>query len=145
MSEKVIFQAFEWHVPADQRHWRRLKSALPGLKAIGIDHIWIPPGCKGMDPLGNGYDVYDIFDLGEFDQKGSTATKWGTKEDLQQLVLQANALGIAVIWDGVLNHKAGADYPERFLAVEVHPQGKVVWISFLGTLGHHNAKRSMSR
>ena len=118
-------QAFEWHVPADRRHWNRLKNALPDLKNIGVDHIWIPPGCKGMDPSGNGYDIYDLYDLGEFDQKGSTATKWGTKQELEGMMRQAQTLGIGVIWDAVLNHKAGADFPQSFQAVEVDPKSEI--------------------
>ena len=31
---------------------------------------------KADSPDGNGYGIYDLFDLGEFDQKGSVATKW---------------------------------------------------------------------
>lgn len=92
---------------------------MPGLKAIGVDHLWIPPGCKGMDPSGNGYDIYDLFDLGEFDQEGSVPTKWGTKADLEEMAHQASSLGVGLIWDAVLNHKAGAEYPEQFDAVAV--------------------------
>jgi alpha-amylase len=117
-----MFQAFEWHVPADHAHWRRLRRALPDLKDIGVDNVWIPPGCKAMGPDGNGYDIYDLYDLGEFDQKGSRATKWGSKEDLLELTWAAQDLGIGVYWDTVLNHKAAADYPERFLAVQVDPK-----------------------
>lgn len=36
-----------------------------------------------------GYDIYDLYDLGEFDQKGSRATRWGSKEDLQSLITSA--------------------------------------------------------
>lgn len=120
----LMMQAFEWHVPDDQRHWQRLKSVLPSLKEIGVDSMWIPPGCKAMSPSGNGYDIYDLYDLGEFDQKGSRATKWGTKEELLELTRTAQNLGIGVIWDAVLNHKAAADYTERFLAVKVDPKGR---------------------
>ncbi|GAQ35931.1 alpha-amylase [Aspergillus tubingensis] len=118
----LMLQAFEWHVPADQGHWRRLHQALPDFKAIGVDNIWIPPGCKAMNPSGNGYDIYDLYDLGEFGQKGSQATKWGTKEELQSLIAAAQDIGIGIYWDAVLNHKAGADYTERFQAVRVDPQ-----------------------
>ncbi|CEL08690.1 hypothetical protein ASPCAL11835 [Aspergillus calidoustus] len=115
----LLFQAFEWHVPADGHHWVRLRHALPGLKAIGIDQIWLPPGCKGMDRDGNGYDIYDLYDLGEFEQKGSVRTKFGSREELQVLVEEAQRLGVRVIWDAVLNHKAGADRVERCMAVKV--------------------------
>ncbi|KAJ5565354.1 hypothetical protein N7513_001596 [Penicillium frequentans] len=125
----LIFQAFEWHVPADQCHWNRLRCALPDLKSLGIHQIWVPPGCKGMDPNGNGYDIYDLFDLGEFDQKGSISTKWGSKKELVEFVREARELGIGIIWDAVLNHKAGADFPEQFEAVQVHPQERNVEVS----------------
>ena len=118
-------EAFEWHVPADRRHWTRLKLALPKLKAIGVDMIHLPPGCKGMDPAGSGYDIYDLYDLGEFDQKGAIPTKWGTKEELEDLICQARELGMHVLWDAVLNHKAGADFAERFKAVKVDPKRKI--------------------
>ncbi|KAI9932117.1 hypothetical protein ASPWEDRAFT_171758 [Aspergillus wentii DTO 134E9] len=117
----LMMQAFEWHVPDDQNHWRRLRKALPSLKDIGVDNMWIPPGCKAMSPSGNGYDIYDLYDLGEFDQKGSRATKWGTREQLEDLVSFARDLGIGIYWDAVLNHKAAADYTERFPAVKVDP------------------------
>lgn len=116
-------QAFEWHLPADQSHWRRLRRALPDLKDIGIDNIWIPPGCKGMDPSGVGYDIYDLYDLGEFDQKGSIATRWGSKKDLHDLLRAAQDIDIGIYWDTVLNQKAGADSTECFTAVRVDPKG----------------------
>jgi alpha-amylase len=102
-----------------------LRDRLPAYKAIGIDQIWVPPGCKGMDVHGNGYDIYDMYDLGEFDQKGAVPTKWGTKQELEDLMLQAEILDIRIIWDAVLNHKAGADYPEPFKAVKVDPKSEI--------------------
>ncbi|GAD96909.1 alpha-amylase, putative [Paecilomyces variotii No. 5] len=125
----LMMQAFEWHVPADQRHWRRLDKVLPDLKDAGVDTILLPPGCKAMSPSTNGYDIYDLYDLGEFDQKGSRATKWGTKEELLALSLTAQKLGIGIYWDAVLNHKAAADYTERFKAVKVDPQERNIELS----------------
>ncbi|KAL5341192.1 glycoside hydrolase superfamily [Aspergillus crustosus] len=128
-DNSLIFQAFEWHVPADGQHWTRLQRALPGLQTIGVDKLWLPPGCKGMDPNGNGYDIYDLYDLGEFDQKGATRTKFGTRAELQGLVREAQALGVGVYWDAVLNHKAGADRVERFQAVKVDPERRNAEVS----------------
>ena len=119
-----MMQAFEWYVPADQKHWQRLHSAVEGLKATGIDNIWIPPGCKASGPEGNGYDIYDLYDLGEFDQKGTRSTKWGSKEELKQLCTMANEVGVGVYWDAVLNHKAAADHKEKCQAVEVDPSSQ---------------------
>jgi alpha-amylase len=119
----LMMQGFEWHVPADQHHWQRLRKALPDLKEIGVDNIWIPPGCKGMDPSGIGYDIYDLYDLGEFDQKGTRATRWGSKEDLQSLMCAARDMDIGIYWDTVLNQKAGADSIENFTVVKMDPEG----------------------
>ena len=119
----TCFQGFEWYVPADHKHWCRLQKALPDLRKIGIDNIWIPPGCKGGSAGSNGYDIYDLYDLGEFDQKGTRATKWGTREELADLMEAARANGIGIYWDTILNHKSAADYAETCQAVKVDPLG----------------------
>lgn len=119
----TLFQAFEWNVPADRLHWQRLNRILPQLKAIGIDNLWLPPACKGNNFKGNGYDIYDLYDLGEFDQKGSRSTKWGSKEDLKTLVDKARSVGIGVYFDAVLNHRCGGDATERITVVQVDDRG----------------------
>lgn len=133
----LMMQGFEWHVPADQLHWKRLQKALPGLRDIGVDKMWIPPGCKGMDASGIGYDLYDLWDLGEFHQKGSRATRWGPKEHLSEMMQTARDVGIGICWDTILNHKAGADRTETFQATKVDPEGICdhrlqIWISLIG-------------
>jgi alpha-amylase len=97
----VLFQGFEWNSLADGKHYKRMLAQLPKLKAIGITAIWVPPGCKGASQEGNGYDIYDLYDLGEFDQKGGVRTKWGTKEELVALTSKAKELGIAIYFDAV--------------------------------------------
>lgn len=120
-----LLQGFEWNVPADQKHWLRLKNVLSDLKNIGIDNVWLPPACKGSGGAeANGYDVYDLYDVGEFEQKGSKSTKWGPREDLDQLVDKARELSVGLYFDAVLNHKAGADHKEKCRVVEVDQNGK---------------------
>ncbi|CAK1360588.1 Glucan 1,4-alpha-maltohexaosidase [Cercospora beticola] len=120
MTENAtLFQGFEWNVPADGKHYQRLLKALPSLKNAGIENVWLPPGCKASSKDGNGYDIYDLYDLGEFDQKGEVRTKWGTKDDLLELSGKAKELGVGLYWDAVLNHKAGADKQEKVQAKEV--------------------------
>src|SRR3954466_688702 len=102
LENRCFLQAFEWNVPADQGHWKRLLKALPGLKATGIDNIWIPPACKGSaGKEANGYDVYDLYDVGEFEQKGAKATKWGIKEDLVEMCEEAQKVGVGIYFDAV--------------------------------------------
>lgn len=114
-----MLQSFEWHTPDDQQHYQRLTSSLENYRAVGIDSIWLPPACKAANPHGNGYDIYDLYDLGEFDQKGSVATKWGNKADLTNLCEKSKQLGIGLYFDAVINHKAGADRIESCPAVGV--------------------------
>ena len=115
----TLLQGFEWNVPADRNHYKRLTAQLPQLTKIGISNIWLPPGCKASSNEGNGYDIYDLYDLGEFEQKGTRSTKWGSKEDLLELSKKGKELGVGLYWDAVLNHKAGADKTERCKVVEV--------------------------
>lgn len=121
----TIFQGFEWYIPPDHQHWVRLADAVPSLAALGITSIWIPPATKGTWSASNGYDIYDLYDLGEFPQRarGAKYTKWGLKEELVQLVNTANDHGIGILFDAVLNHKAGADGTENVVAVKVDPKG----------------------
>lgn len=116
----TLLQGFEWNVPADQKHWKRLTAVLQSLKDTGIDNVWLPPACKGAGGTkANGYDIYDLYDLGEFDQKGGKSTKWGPKEDLMELSKKAKELGVGLYFDAVLNHKAGADNKEKVRVIEV--------------------------
>ena len=125
-ENKVMIEAFEWYSPADGQQWKRLRDALPSLRDAGIDRIWIPPACKAGWQGSNGYDVYDLYDLGEFDQKGSVGTKWGTKDELVALSRDANAQGIGLVFDAVLNHKAAADYTQHIKAQRVDSEGNFV-------------------
>jgi alpha-amylase len=127
-DNKTLFQGFEWYCPADHQHWNRLTQAIPALAALGITGMWIPPACKASWPDRNGYDIYDLYDLGEFDQKGGRHTKWGTKEELVDLMNTASAHGIGVLFDAVLNHKAAADYSESVVAVRVDATNRMAEI-----------------
>ncbi|KND02862.1 uncharacterized protein SPPG_01942 [Spizellomyces punctatus DAOM BR117] len=117
----TMIQYFEWHVPADHKHWTRLRDDAQNLKDLGITAIWIPPPTKGSSPACVGYATYDLWDLGEFDQKGSVPTKYGTKAELVDAIKACRQRGINVYADAVLNHKLGADQTETFKAVEVSP------------------------
>ncbi|MCM3785422.1 alpha-amylase [Neobacillus mesonae] len=125
----TMMQFFEWHIAPDGSHWKRLAEKAPELKAKGIDSVWIPPVTKGSSPDDTGYGVYDLYDLGEFNQKGSVRTKYGTKAELLEALAACMQNGIAVYVDLVMNHKAGADAAERFKVVEVDPNNRTKDIS----------------
>lgn len=125
----TMMQFFEWHTPSDGDHWNRLAEMSEELKEQGIDAIWIPPAAKATSPDDNGYGIYDGYDLGEFDQKGSVRTKYGTKEELVNAINACHDKGIKVYADVVMNHKAAADDTELFEAVKVNPDNREEEIS----------------
>ncbi|WP_208560509.1 alpha-amylase [Marinilactibacillus kalidii] len=120
----TMMQYFEWDLPNDGTHWNNLKEQATHLKDIGITAVWIPPCFKALSQEDVGYGIYDLYDLGEFDQKGTVRTKYGTKEELLEAIHTLHENGIQVYADVVLNHKAGADDTETFEAVAVNQENR---------------------
>lgn len=119
MKNGVILQAFEWNVFGGGQHYSFITDQIPQLAQAGITALWLPPVFKSTSGMDTGYGAYDLYDLGEFDQKGQIPTKYGTKEELHRLIDTAHEHGLQVYADIVLNHKAGADEEEVFQAVPV--------------------------
>lgn len=119
MDNYIMLQYFEWYLAADGKHWQHLREKAEQLAGLGISGVWIPPCTKGTSPDDVGYGVYDLYDLGEFDQKGAVRTKYGTKQELQEAIAALHDHGLKVYADVVLNHKAGADETEKIRVVKV--------------------------
>ncbi len=114
-------QYFEWNLPNDGKLWTQLKEDAKHLHDAGVTSVWIPPAYKADEQQDEGYAVYDLYDLGEFDQKGTVRTKYGTISELKEAVAALHENGISVYIDTVMNQKTGADYTEKFMAREVDP------------------------
>jgi alpha-amylase len=114
----TMMQYFHWYIPADGTLWEEVKNKAADLAQAGFTALWLPPAYKGQ---GGGYDVgygvYDLFDLGEFDQKQSIRTKYGTREQLVAAVKAVQNAGMQAYADVVLNHKDGGDNPEMVKAL----------------------------
>lgn len=119
MNNGILFQGFEWFLPDNGNYYKDMLLKLDELENKGITAIWLPPVSKGTWSNDTGYGPYDLYDLGEFDQKGTVRTKYGTKDELINLIHVIHERGIQVYADVVLNHKAGADSSEKFMAVKV--------------------------
>jgi alpha-amylase len=116
----VIMQYFQWYTPADGSLWRELAARAGELAANGFTAVWIPPCSKASGGSSDvGYGQYDLFDLGEFDQKGSVGTKYGTREELLAAIRAVQQSGMQVYADVVFNHKDGGDETEEVWAQEV--------------------------
>ncbi len=120
----IMMQYFEWYLPNDGNLWNRLKEDASHLREIGVSAVWIPPCYKGTGADDPGYGAYDLYDLGEFDQKGTVRTKYGTKQELLDCISALHDNGISVYADVVLNHKAGGDELQTFTVVEVDPHDR---------------------
>lgn len=120
----TMMQYFEWDLPPGKL-WKQLRQQAPELARNGITAVWIPPAYKGAQgEADTGYSPYDLWDLGEFAQKGTVPTKYGTKQELRQAIDALHDEHIQVYADIVLDHKMGADATEEVAAREVDPENR---------------------
>jgi alpha-amylase len=113
----VMIQAFYWDCPVlenlEHKWWIEVKNRIPALQRAGFTALWLPPVSKAASWRSMGYDPYDYFDLGEYDQKGGEPTWFGSKAELLDLIETAHAHGMQVYADLVFNHNSGGDAQEK--------------------------------
>ena len=120
----TMMQYFEWYLPNDGLWWKRCAAKAVNLRDLGITQVWLPPAYKGTSQEDVGYGVYDLYDLGEFDQKGTVRTKYGTKQEYEEAITAFHKMGIQVFADIVLNHRMGGDGTETVSAVSDSPENR---------------------
>ena len=58
--------------------WDHLAAQAADFSQAGFTAIWLPPVSKGASGKASvGYDVFDDYDLGSKNQKGTVATRYG--------------------------------------------------------------------
>lgn len=130
MINGIMIQFFHWYSRGNGTLWNYLKEEAPRLASLGVTAAWLPPAYKGADGAhSRGYDLYDMYDLGEFDQKGTVATRYGTKEEYLECIKTLQENGITAVVDIVLNHMGGADETERMFVKKVNPENRNEFIS----------------
>lgn len=97
----VILQIFE-------SSYKNTVHRVPDIFAAGYDALWIPPPGRAQcadcsDTVG--YDTFQRFDLGS----PGKPTRYGTREELEQLIREAHKANIAVYIDTILNHNGFSD------------------------------------
>jgi alpha-amylase len=111
--------------PADGAHpsgdappdfwWDHLAVQAPALRQAGFTAVWLPPVWKGASgTFSVGFDLFDDYDLGSKDQKGTIPTRYGTREQLARCVAILRANGIDVYIDLVENQRMGGEGPGGF-------------------------------
>lgn len=104
----VMMQAFYWDVEPRGDWWKVIAAKTEAWKQAGVDRIWLPPVSKGASGgFSMGYDPMDYFDFGEFNQMGTTETRFGSRAELETLISTAHSQDLEVIADIVLNHNSG--------------------------------------
>jgi len=113
----VLLQTFYWDCPKQEGReagwWDFIAGEIPQLPRDGFTALWLPPCSKAAEWDSMGYDPYDYYDLGEFNQKGRKETWFGSKQSLLDLIQAAHTHKLQVYADVVLNHNSGADAQEK--------------------------------
>ena len=88
--------------------WKEIERRIPEVAEAGYTALWLPQPAKGASGAYSvGYDPLDRFDLGDKNQSGTVATRYGTKADLLRMVEMAHRFGLRVYFDNVTAHNAG--------------------------------------
>jgi alpha-amylase len=99
--------------------WDHLGAQAHAFRQSGFTAMWLPPPLKGASgSFSSGYDVFDDYDAGCKNQKGTIPTRYGSREQLERCVAIMRANGIDVYADLVENHRDGDDGHFNFRYVD---------------------------
>jgi len=148
-DDEVMMQAFYWDVPVDSENvngiwWSTLGAKAGELAQAGFTSVWTPAPVKGAYSIYDmGYGVYDHYDLGEYKQKGniegvppSVETRFGSKQELLDMVAAFQSNDIKVYSDIVLNHMYGGSFEYNPVVTQyiqderypTYPTSQVKWV-----------------
>src|SRR5579859_2662117 len=82
--------------------WNEIATRMPELAEAGYTALWLPPPFIPGSQNSVGYDVFNRFDYGT-----SAATRYGTADDLLNVVTVAHRFGLRVYFDNVMNQNGG--------------------------------------
>src|SRR5262249_40316215 len=107
----LLFGAALEHVRGDAMlqlfnlSWNEVTEKIPEIAEAGYFSLWLPPLCKAGSGFSIGYDLFDFFDLGDKNQRGTVSTHYGSKTELLRTVVMAHRLGLRVYFDNIVNHR----------------------------------------
>ena len=154
----VMLQAFYWNVPTasstDGNWWDNLKGKAPAFKSAGFTALWVPPPSKGNFGSSDvGYGILDHYDLGSYNQRGTTETRYGSRAELDNMLTALRGQGIQTYADIVMNHVySNDDHSEVNPAVrsyvfneskingtqyQNYPTGEIKWVLPAQTAGDY--------
>ncbi|QCD82721.1 alpha-amylase 3, chloroplastic [Vigna unguiculata] len=91
---EILCQGFNWESHKSGRWYMELKEKAAELASFGITVIWLPPPTESVSP--EGYMPKDLYNLN---------SRYGTIDQLKDVVKSFHEVGIKVLGDVVLNHR----------------------------------------
>ncbi|POO00017.1 Glycoside hydrolase [Trema orientale] len=91
---EILCQGFNWESNKSGRWYMELKEKAEELSSLGFTVIWLPPPTESVSP--EGYMPKDLYNLN---------SRYGTIDELKEVVGKFHEVGIKVLGDAVLNHR----------------------------------------
>lgn len=107
-AQDFLMQGWYWDYPKTINGYiwaDTIKNKALELKNAGFTYVWLPPLSRASSgSFSNGYDVKDLYDLGEY---GLGSTGFGSRSRVNNLITQFNNVGMKAVADVVYNHRDG--------------------------------------
>ncbi|WOL02990.1 alpha-amylase 3, chloroplastic [Canna indica] len=91
---EILCQGFNWESNKSGRWYSELSAKTKELSSLGFTVVWLPPPTESVSP--EGYMPKDLYNLN---------SRYGSMEELKDLVKSFHEVGIKVLGDVVLNHR----------------------------------------
>ncbi|XP_030543703.1 alpha-amylase 3, chloroplastic [Rhodamnia argentea] len=91
---EILCQGFNWESHKPGRWYNELKEKASQLASLGFTVVWLPPPTDSVSP--EGYMPTDLYNLN---------SRYGTIDELKDLVKKFHEVNIRVLGDVVLNHR----------------------------------------
>ncbi|XWS34048.1 hypothetical protein CRYUN_Cryun21dG0005700 [Craigia yunnanensis] len=91
---EILCQGFNWESHKSGRWYMELKEKASEIASLGFTVIWLPPPTESVSP--EGYMPKDLYNLN---------SRYGTIDELKELVKSLHEVGLKVLGDVVLNHR----------------------------------------
>ncbi|XP_072993431.1 alpha-amylase 3, chloroplastic [Typha latifolia] len=93
-GHEIVCQGFNWESHKSGRWYLELGAKAKELASLGFTILWLPPPTESVSP--EGYMPKDLYNLN---------SRYGSMEELRELVKKFHEVGIKVLGDAVLNHR----------------------------------------
>lgn len=106
---------------SDKYWYEQIQQEVESNQYARFNRVWMNPPQKGRSgKYSVGYDVFDPYDLGSYDQKGTVPTRYGTEAQLKACYQAFAQKGIDCVVDTVLNHMNNSEVSNRYDYVYSH-------------------------